>query len=519
MRVTLIIPPSGFLLDERVFPSLGVLKVAAVLESHGVGVKVIDLSGVSDELHEIDRYLSTMADNEWPQIIGITATMPQMPSAARICSRLRGRMGFTPADRRPVFVLGGPHVTLLNASAKQEAKRGIDGRASLGMRELHEIFDVLVSGDGEHAIMQLITGMRLGVRIPKLIDADDPSGPLFLTKSNLNQMPIASRHLIDLNSYHYEIDGYRTHSMIGQLGCPMGCAFCGGRRSPFLRRVRTRSTENVVAEVRHLYLQYGARGIMFLDDELNVNKQFLDLLAQLRGLQSELGVDMKFRGLLKSELLTDEMAASMAATGFKQILVGFESGDPRILLNMRKNATRDENTRCVELLHKHGIKVKALMSVGHAGESEASIEETRKWLLEVRPDDFDVTIITVYPGTPYYDDAEPVPVGNGIPGRYERSADFMVPRDGAYNYLDIYTYTDSKNGDRLHAVSVNHLTDVNFYKGIPGEYQSFVWTDHLSRKELVHLRDNVEDDVRRKLGIPYPAGPSAKQYEHSMGLR
>ena len=29
--VTLIIPPSPFLLDERVFVSLGVLKVAAVL--------------------------------------------------------------------------------------------------------------------------------------------------------------------------------------------------------------------------------------------------------------------------------------------------------------------------------------------------------------------------------------------------------------------------------------------------------------------------------------------------------
>ena len=39
-RICLLIPPSLFLLDERVFMSLGILKVAAVLEQEGVGVEV-----------------------------------------------------------------------------------------------------------------------------------------------------------------------------------------------------------------------------------------------------------------------------------------------------------------------------------------------------------------------------------------------------------------------------------------------------------------------------------------------
>ena len=34
-KVCFVIPPSEFLLDDRVFPSLGVLKVAAVLETAG----------------------------------------------------------------------------------------------------------------------------------------------------------------------------------------------------------------------------------------------------------------------------------------------------------------------------------------------------------------------------------------------------------------------------------------------------------------------------------------------------
>jgi hypothetical protein len=59
---------------------------------------------------------------------------------------------------------------------------------------------------------------------------------------------------------------------------------------------------------------------------------------------------------------------------------------------------------------------------------------------------------------------------------------------------------------------------VNFYKGIPGSYQSFVYTDALSGDELVALRDDVEDDVRRQLGVAYPTSAAAKHFEHSMGM-
>ena len=47
-NICLIIPPSLFLLDERVFMSLGILKVAAVLEQEGVTVELLDLSGVTN---------------------------------------------------------------------------------------------------------------------------------------------------------------------------------------------------------------------------------------------------------------------------------------------------------------------------------------------------------------------------------------------------------------------------------------------------------------------------------------
>lgn len=479
MRVSLIIPPSGFLLDELVFPTLGVLKVGAALEAAGHDVDVLDCSGFSPAQIETALTARLQAGVD---AVGITATMPQMPLAVVIADLVRV------SGYQPTLILGGPHVTLMNASARLERLKQKPGRAMAAMQELADRFDVLVCGDGERAILA-----ALKPSAPRVIDADDPLSSLFLTKQDLNEAGVPARHLIDLDRYHYAIDGQRATSCIFQLGCPFNCQFCGGRNSPFLRRVRIRSTQSVLGELRHLYERYGYTAFMAFDDELNVSKTFLELLHGIIALQDALGVEFRFRGLLKSELVTQDMATTMYRAGFRQVLVGFESGHPRILDNMQKRATREDNTRCVEYLHNAGLKVKALMSLGHAGESAETIQATKEWIERVQPEDFDATVITVYPGTPYWDDAEETSPG-------------------------IWTYT-AKNGDKLHGQHVDHLTDANFYKGAPDAYQAFVYTDALTSDELVRLRDDFEHDLRRRLNIPYPKAASAVQYEHTMGMR
>ena len=71
MKICLITPPSPFLLDERVFMHIGVLKVAAALEQKGHKVDFLDLSGVDNYLDVLDDYLSI--DNS-ATVVGVTAT-------------------------------------------------------------------------------------------------------------------------------------------------------------------------------------------------------------------------------------------------------------------------------------------------------------------------------------------------------------------------------------------------------------------------------------------------------------
>lgn len=479
--VCLITPPSAFLLDERVFVSLGVLKVAASLERHGCAVSCLDLSGVENYLSALADYVSACEDNA----IGITATTPQLPAVIKIAEAIRAAR----PDIR--LILGGPHVTLVYSALKLERKRSaVGGRAAKAAARLEQAFDVLCSGDGEFAVFEALKNNP-----PKFIDGDDPKGGLFLDDAGFTASAMPARHLVDLRSYHYSIEGHRATSLIAQLGCPFGCGFCGGRNSKSLRLIRNRTVDSILAEVEFLHREHGYTGFMFYDDELNVSRTMVELMNGLTDMQSRLGVEFRLRGFVKAELFNEEQAIAMRRAGFRWLLCGFEAANPRILTNIEKRATLDDNDRCVEFAKKHGLKIKALMSCGHPGESEDSIADIRDWLIRSQVDDFDCTVITTYPGTPYYDLAVP---HETLPG--------------------VWTYTQRKTGDRLHAYEVDYAVSANYYKGDPdGGYESFVFTDHLSAKRIVELRDKVEREVRATLNIPFNPGAAALRYEHSMG--
>ena len=478
--ICLITPPSPFLLDERVFIHVGILKVASALEDAGYRVDFLDLSGIENYLDVVKDYMATSE----VAVYGLTATTPQIPSTAKIAKTIRK---FNPESK---IILGGPHVTLMNAASKREKNNINPGskRATNDVEKLQRIFDVLVCGDGELAIHQALTIAK------GIVDADDKKSSLFLKRGTLESFPLPARHLIDMSTYHYEIEGRNSTSLIAQLGCPFQCTFCSGRNSPFLRSIRTRSVESIVSELKFLYETYGYTGFMFYDDELNVNrKMMIDLMNQISDLQGQLGVDFRLRGFIKAELFSEEQAKAMYSAGFRWLLTGFESGDERILKNIKKNATKSDNTRCVEFAKKHGLKVKALMSIGHAGESPESIENTKNWLIQVEPEEFDCTIITTYPGSPYFDDA--------------------IKSDGCY------VYTSDVSDDKLYQAMMDYLVDLDYYKGDPdGGYISYVWTDHISADGLVKARDVLEKEVREKLKIEFNPSRAASKYEHSMGM-
>ena len=481
--------PSPFLLDERVFMSLGILTVAAALEEKGYPVDMIDLSGIKNYLEVMENYISLNPD---VSTYCITSTTPQIPLAVKINDVIKK------AGKR--VIAGGPHFTLINSACKKEKRNGIDGRATKALKKLKDIFDTIVCGDGEHAIFESLTGQ-------KFVDADDKSSPLFLSNEDFTNTPFPARHLVDIDSYNFHIEGKKGLSLIGQLGCPFAWGFCSGRNSPTFRKIRTRDIENVMAEIDQMYTTWGIEAFTFYDDELNVTKTLPDLLKLLIDYQKKHHTQFKLRGCLKAELFNEEQAELMYEAGFKKVLVGFESGSPRILDNINKRATREDNTRCIDIGRKYNIEIKALMSIGHPGESTETVDDTKYWLKEVKPEEFDVTIITVIPGSPYYDDATLIENCNVVGGDHE-----IQPQN------NVYMYEARRTKDKLYSIEVDNLVEFEYYKGIPGEYNAFVFTDYLSRKDLVAYRDEIDEEVVKFLGHTRNMSVESQLYEHSMGM-
>ena len=491
--VSLIIPPSVFLADERVFPFLGPLKVAAELERNGNPVEVLDLSGYGNYESIVEDYVRNSRTNHF----GLTATTPQIPAAVRILRRIK--------EVRPdaVIILGGPHATLTYTGMLEDRKVRRSGRGTAAFRQLENLFDRVVVGDGEMAIFPAIDPQWR----ERVIDAGDLKSPFRISKAGLDAFSWPARHLIDRYSYHYKIDDKPAFSVIGQLGCPFECGFCGGRDSSVFRGIRNRTVENVVAEIEHEVLlsrenNHPLSAVMFYDDELNVTPGGLEnLCRQLIEMQTRVGEQMAFRGFVKADLFKPEQAKLMKEAGFTILLTGVESGSDKILSAMKKRTSRKINSACVAYAHEAGLSVKSLMSIGHPGESQDTISDSIEWAMSnlindgVIKDDIDWTIITQYPGSPYYDHS------------------IYVPEQDAW----LYTVKVGEEELKLWSREVDFAEHAEYYKGVPGEYQAFVWTDHLSAEQLVANRDEAEKVTRNALGLTSIQHVAAMQFEHSMG--
>ena len=94
---------------------------------------------------------------------------------------------------------------------------------------------------------------------------------------------------------------------------PFKCTFCGGRNSPFLRRIRTRSSDSVIGEIRHLYNTYGSP---YYNELYNADTRIMTIKVNLNA------------GDINTFMGTDagKGSASIAMTGAQNTCIGAYAG-------------------------------------------------------------------------------------------------------------------------------------------------------------------------------------------------
>jgi radical SAM superfamily enzyme YgiQ (UPF0313 family) len=149
-------------------------------------------------------------------------------------------------------------------------------------------------------------------------------------------------------------------------GCPYQCEFCDVTEL-FGHRTRTKTTEQITAELDTFY-NLGWRGnVFFVDDNLIGNKKSLkqELLPELIKWQKN-HESITFNTEVSINLASDEpLMQMMSDAGFNTVFVGIETPDPVSLAECGKKQNKDRDlAEDVRRIQRAGIQVQAGFIVG-----------------------------------------------------------------------------------------------------------------------------------------------------------
>ena len=346
----LYVPIDTFAKAQYEYIPLGLLYLASFVSQAGYDVDVVH--GMVEDITPGYRFY------------GISATTAQYSMGLKALKRIRE---IQPGAK---VVTGGAHY---NASICVD-------------RALNDDWDFIVTGDGENALLDIMSG-HVNDRAFKGIPID-----------NLDSIPFPAFDKIDIKKYNYPLmDGVKCINMSTSRGCPFQCQFCSTSGT----KVRQRSPEDVINEVDVLTKKYGFDGIMFADDTMALN---LDRYhAILKGLES---YNIKWRSLVRTSIIPHASLEKMRRSGCIEVGPGIESGNQDILNLMRKGTKVEDNMAWVRACEDSGIRATPSVIIGLPGETPETIKATYDFIKLSRPTAFAYNIFMPFPDSPIYQNYE-----------------------------------------------------------------------------------------------------------------
>jgi len=213
-------------------------------------------------------------------------------------------------------------------------------------------------------------------------------------------LPVYKRSL-DVTKY---FGGYLNHPYMSWYtgrGCKSRCTFCLWPQTVGGHKYRYRSIPTVVEEVKYLRREFPqVKEIFFDDDTLTDNLPRVEELARELG---KLGVTWSCNAKANVPRKTLEV---MKDNGLRLLLVGYESGNQKILHNIKKGLLVEVAKRFSKDCRELGIIVHGTFILGLPGETKETIQETLEFAKLVNPRTLQVSLAAPYPGTFLYKQAK-----------------------------------------------------------------------------------------------------------------
>jgi len=211
--------------------------------------------------------------------------------------------------------------------------------------------------------------------------------------------PIYKKFLNTKNYYN----GYMLHpymSLYTGRGCKSRCTYCLWPQTISGHNYRTRSVKDIAAEIAYAQKEFPEiKEFFFDDDTLTDNIEHVEALALELG---KLGVTWSCNAKANVPRKTLEI---LKANGLRLLLVGYESGNQKILNNMKKGVRLDFARKFTRDCHDLGILIHGCFIMGLPGETQDTIRETMAYAREINPKTIQVSLPATYPGTFLYKQA------------------------------------------------------------------------------------------------------------------
>lgn len=331
--------------------------------------------------------LARMAETilkEAPRYVCFTTLTPRFPTVVRLARELKSR------DPDVVTIAGGPHVTGSPAAC------------------MHDGISYGIIGEGEEALLELLNALDRKRPLSSIGNLVFRGGGVVRVNDarpfikNLDAMPMPAWDLMKIEEYRDPAYFEGSHlAMYTSRGCPHDCSFCASAVT-WKRRLRFRSLENVLAEIRYIVENLNTRNLMFWDDDFAADKnRCIDLCGRI----SQEGPGMAYTVQLRADSVDAKLVKALKGSGCKYAALGVESGSDEMLARIGKQETKAQFRKAVKIMKDAGLASIASYIIGLPGDTHETIKETIEFAFELNADQSKFMILAPFPGTRIYESA------------------------------------------------------------------------------------------------------------------
>lgn len=357
-------------------PPLGLACIGGSLLDKGHCAKIFDFN-----LYGEKEFMDVLKKFN-PEFVGITFVTPLIKEANKIAKIIKK------LNKKIIVIGGGAHCSSFPESSLRETE-----------------LDISIIGEGDFTIQEIVQGKNLsqikGIAYKKNSKIIVNQRKDFI--EDLDILPFPAHNL-------YEIHKYKVPSAIARKnpvawletsrGCVFNCVYCN--KSCFGKTFRVKSPRRVVEEFIRTK-EIGFREIHLTDDGFTTDieraKKICDLL-----IEKKVGISWSTITGIRVDRVDEELLIKMKKAGCYRVYFGIESGNQRILKNIKKGITLEQVKQSVKWAKQAGLEVAGYFMIGLPGETKKTMQDTIDFAKSLDLDLSKISITIPLPATEMFNE-------------------------------------------------------------------------------------------------------------------